>query len=102
MNASLALQTALTPKIDNRPAVVIEIGCRLTKFLISILSDHFLLYWRVGFAGEFIPREIFRSEWQDPLDGPGMPRPRPIFDRQRTEQEQFELLVNFLKDIVFP
>uniref|UniRef100_A0A183BV27 Actin-related protein 10 n=1 Tax=Globodera pallida TaxID=36090 RepID=A0A183BV27_GLOPA len=74
-------------KIDNRPAITIEIGTRLT---------------RIGFAGEFLPQEIFRSEIVDPMDGPpSLQRPLRIFDRSRSEQEQYEVLVKFLKNIVF-
>ncbi|KAL3068569.1 hypothetical protein niasHT_030860 [Heterodera trifolii] len=73
-------------KIDNRPAIVIEIGTRLT---------------RIGFAGDFLPQEIFRSELVDPLDGPSPSSPIALFDRSRTEQQQYEVLVKFFKNIVF-
>ena len=88
VSASMALQAMTQPKIDNRPAVVIEIGTRLT---------------RIGIAGEFAPREIFRTQWLDPMDGPPtkQPRAQPVFDRRRTEREQQEVLVKFLKNIVF-
>jgi hypothetical protein len=58
---------------------------------------------RVGFAGEFVPREIFRTEWMDPMDGPPSTslQPKQIFDRNYSEQEQYEILVKFLKNIIF-
>lgn len=85
INASFALQAAAT-KIDNRPAIVIEIGNRLT---------------RIGFAGDFVPLEIFRTEWLDPIETTGRTIPSPIFCRDWTEQEQYERLVKFLRNIVF-
>ncbi|CAK5109158.1 unnamed protein product [Meloidogyne enterolobii] len=85
INASLALQAATT-KIDNRPAIVIEIGNRLTK---------------IGFAGEFVPLDVFRTEWLDPMETTGRTVPSPIFCRDWSEQEQYERLVKFFRVIVF-
>nr|CAD2207744.1 unnamed protein product [Meloidogyne enterolobii] len=85
INASLALQAATT-KIDNRPAIIIEIGNRLTK---------------IGFAGEFVPLDVFRTEWLDPMETPGRTVPSPIFCRDWSEQEQYERLVKFFRVIVF-
>lgn len=84
---TLALPTITASRVDPRPALIIEIGTRLT---------------RIGYAGEYVPREIFRTEWLDLLQGPSDKLcPQPVFDRRYTEHEQYEMLVKFLKDIVF-
>ncbi len=81
-------------KVDSRPAIVIEVGSRLT---------------RVGLAGEMVPREIFRSEFHDdpnespkPIFPPSPPQqPSEGAAQQRTDAEQHLLLVKFFKQIVF-
>ncbi|KAI1733149.1 actin domain-containing protein [Ditylenchus destructor] len=75
--------TSVASKIDSRPAVVIEIGNRLT---------------RIGFAGEFTPREIFQTQYIDPLN-PGIVQ--AIFDESYSDEKQYLILVQFLRDIVF-
>uniref|UniRef100_A0A914HE99 Ground-like domain-containing protein n=1 Tax=Globodera rostochiensis TaxID=31243 RepID=A0A914HE99_GLORO len=73
-------------KIDNRPAITIEIGTRLT---------------RIGFAGEFLPQEIFRSEIMDPMDGPpSLQRPVHIFDRSRSCERKLLTTVNSRRVVI--
>ncbi|VDK22169.1 unnamed protein product [Anisakis simplex] len=66
---------------DNRQPVVIEIGTKLTK---------------VGYAGEFVPRAIVRTQLID-----GTPTPVYLFDTKMTPKEQYRTLVKFLKQVFF-
>ncbi|KAH7731073.1 actin [Aphelenchoides avenae] len=79
--SSVASSKFSSKKVDSRPPIVIEIGTRLT---------------RVGFAGEYVPREIFRSEYADSRQAP-----LPLWDKARRPEEQHVILVKFLKDIMF-
>ncbi|CAD5226776.1 unnamed protein product [Bursaphelenchus xylophilus] len=61
--------------------IVIEVGERLT---------------RIGFAGEFCPREIFKTEYVDSL------RPsitHKLIDKNRDPESQNKIIGNFFKDI---
>uniref|UniRef100_A0A915DCX7 Actin-related protein 10 n=1 Tax=Ditylenchus dipsaci TaxID=166011 RepID=A0A915DCX7_9BILA len=69
-------------KMDSRPAIVIEVGNRLT---------------RIGFSGEFTPREMFETKYVDPLN----PVPQAVFDPNYTDKEQHLMLVKFFRDIIF-
>uniref|UniRef100_A0A914ZJ35 Actin-related protein 10 n=1 Tax=Parascaris univalens TaxID=6257 RepID=A0A914ZJ35_PARUN len=66
---------------DNRQPVVIEIGSKLTK---------------VGYAGEFLPRAIIRTELID-----GSPVPCQLFESTVSIDEQYHILVKFLKQLFF-
>jgi len=64
-------------------AVVIEVGTRLTRSGYS-RYEFGKVGWtglrcregfRIGLAGEFVPREVFRSEYIDPLRHKDPPQP---------------------------
>ncbi|GMS96057.1 hypothetical protein PENTCL1PPCAC_18232, partial [Pristionchus entomophagus] len=79
---SLSLQHAIN--IDgNKPAVVIEIGAQLTK---------------IGFAGEFSPRNIIRTEYMDE----SLIVQRDLFDGvDETKRSSLSRLFHFFKHIYF-
>ncbi|GMR48400.1 hypothetical protein PMAYCL1PPCAC_18595, partial [Pristionchus mayeri] len=79
---SLSLQHAIN--IDgNKPAVVIEIGAQLTK---------------IGFAGEFSPRNIIRTEYIDE----SLLIQRDLFrDVDETKRTSLSRLFHFFKHIYF-
>lgn len=56
------------------------------------------MFLRVGFAGEFVPREIFATEYINPLNPTVSLK---IFDDKYTEVEQHGLLMKFFKNIIF-
>ncbi|KAK0411311.1 hypothetical protein QR680_005595 [Steinernema hermaphroditum] len=68
--------------LDTKAVVVIELGSR---------------YTRIGFAGEFYPREIVRSEVVDPHDDVV----RPVFEDDRTHEQNHRLLHLFFRKIFF-
>jgi hypothetical protein len=56
MNVSLAMQAPLTQKVDNRAAIIIEIGTRLTKFAYkfpSLNKTHFIFVGLASLASSF-------------------------------------------------
>ncbi|GMT24947.1 hypothetical protein PFISCL1PPCAC_16244, partial [Pristionchus fissidentatus] len=81
-NTSLSLQHAIN--VDgNKPAVIIEIGAQLTK---------------IGFAGEFCPRSIIRTEYMDE----NLVIQRDLFDGvDDTKRSSLSRLFHFFKDVYF-
>ncbi|MFH4974473.1 hypothetical protein AB6A40_001182 [Gnathostoma spinigerum] len=65
---------------DNRQPIVIEVGTKLTK---------------VGYAGEFMPRAIIRTEV---FDGHRM---QPVFDKNRSSEDQYRILFMFFERVIF-
>ncbi|MCP9257881.1 hypothetical protein DINM_001264 [Dirofilaria immitis] len=68
--------------MDNRQAVIIDIGAVLTK---------------VGYAGEFVPRAILRTELLDDRTGKAM----KVLDDTLSEQELYYRLVKFFRELFF-
>uniref|UniRef100_A0A1I7YP21 Actin-related protein 10 n=1 Tax=Steinernema glaseri TaxID=37863 RepID=A0A1I7YP21_9BILA len=68
--------------LDTKACVVIELGFR---------------YTRIGFAGEYYPREILRSEVLDPDDD----TVQPVFADGRTDEEEHRFLHLFFRKIFF-
>ncbi|KAI6187124.1 hypothetical protein M3Y98_00208300 [Aphelenchoides besseyi] len=76
-----SLSSAATATKKQANTLVIEIGTRFT---------------RIGFTEEFAPREIFRTQYVNPL------RPwasLPLYDPQRDPDEQNRIFCDFFKDI---
>lgn len=55
------------------------------------------MIFRIGFAGEFTPRDIFPTKYEDPL----VPGPQWVFDESYPDEKQYMILVQFFRDIVF-
>ncbi|VDK67832.1 unnamed protein product [Onchocerca ochengi] len=68
--------------MDNRQAVIIDIGAVLTK---------------VGYAGEFVPRAIIRTELLDDRTGETV----KVLDDNLSEQELYYRLVKFFRELFF-
>ncbi|EFO22014.2 actin [Loa loa] len=68
--------------MDNRQAVIIDIGAVLTK---------------VGYAGEFVPRAIIRTELVDDRTGETI----KVLDDTLSEQELYYRLVKFFRELFF-
>uniref|UniRef100_A0A915PVD3 Actin-related protein 10 n=1 Tax=Setaria digitata TaxID=48799 RepID=A0A915PVD3_9BILA len=68
--------------MDNRQAVIIDIGAILTK---------------VGYAGEFVPRAIIRTELLDDRTGEAV----KVLDDTLSEQELYYRLVKFFRELFF-
>ncbi|VDN87794.1 unnamed protein product [Brugia pahangi] len=68
--------------MDNREAVIIDIGAVLTK---------------VGYAGEFVPRAIIRTELLDDCRGETV----KVFDDTISEEELYRRLVKFFRELFF-
>ncbi|VDK72655.1 unnamed protein product [Litomosoides sigmodontis] len=68
--------------MDNRQAVVIDIGTVLTK---------------VGYAGEFVPRAIIRTELVDDRTGEAI----KVLGDTLTEQELYYRLAKFFRELFF-
>uniref|UniRef100_A0A0R3RY27 Peptidase S41 n=1 Tax=Elaeophora elaphi TaxID=1147741 RepID=A0A0R3RY27_9BILA len=68
--------------MDNRQAVVIDVGAVLTK---------------VGYAGEFVPRAIVRTELLDDRTGETI----KVLDDTLSEQELYYRLVKFFRELFF-
>uniref|UniRef100_A0A0N5A890 Actin-related protein 10 n=1 Tax=Syphacia muris TaxID=451379 RepID=A0A0N5A890_9BILA len=67
--------------IDNRQALVIEIGSQFTK---------------IGCAGEHLPQAVIRSEVRSDFG-----EVSPVFDRSKTSTEQYHAIIYFFKQIFF-
>ncbi|VDM07934.1 unnamed protein product [Wuchereria bancrofti] len=68
--------------MDNREAVIIDIGAILTK---------------VGYAGEFVPRAIIRTELLDDCAGEAV----KVLDDTISEEELYRRLVKFFRELFF-
>ncbi|CAG9535307.1 unnamed protein product [Cercopithifilaria johnstoni] len=68
--------------MDNRQAVIIDVGAVLTK---------------VGYAGEFVPRAIIRTELLDDRTGETV----KVLDDTLSEQELYYRLVKFFRELFF-
>ncbi|KAL3993687.1 Actin family protein [Acanthocheilonema viteae] len=68
--------------MDNRQAVIIDVGTILTK---------------VGYAGEFVPRAIIRTELLDDRTGETV----KVLDDTLSEQEFYYRLVKFFRELFF-